>query len=78
MSIKRMKNISSYLAMTQILDINETISELQSGTLNEIVPDTTVLKIMGLLSEYRNLLCACMKRTELLANDVVAEVDDEG
>ena len=64
--------------MTQILDINETISELQSGTLNEIVPDTTVLKIMGLLSEYRNLLCVCMKRTELLANDVVAEVDDEG
>ena len=62
-----MVKMSAYHAMLQILSVNETLETLKNRTMGEI-PDPIDLKVMELMSEYRNLLCMCMEKTELLVS----------
>lgn len=56
--------MTGYEAMTQILDVNETLEELKKINVGD-GPDLFVCKIADLLDSYRTVLIQEMKNTEL-------------
>jgi len=61
-----MKYTTSYGAMNAILDCNEMIEKLK-GTNTSNIPNLDKIKIVELLTDYRDLLVAEMKATTLEA-----------
>lgn len=57
--------MNAYKAMVAILDVNETVMELRDRNSKENFPDQLDMRVMELLSDYRTLLTAEMKATEL-------------